>query len=92
MASLFHLSIYYNFNSSSSSTRNPLECVTCYALHVIDSIFQPNKIDENGGAIGITLEKKEPSNPIEITGCIFTKNAANDSITTDEEHGGVMIH
>lgn len=84
--------IYYNFISTSSSTRTPLDSVTCYALHVINSTFNSNTLDENGGAIGITLENKEPSNPIKITECTFTNNAASDSNATDEENGGAIYY
>lgn len=61
--------IYYNF--SPVSTKDSTSNEKVYALHVVDCKFSANQVSDYGGSIAVKIEKREPLNPIEITGCTF---------------------
>lgn len=62
-----------------------------YALNVVDCTFTSNEVENRGGAIAINIVNKEPSNPIEINGCIFNENKAKDD-EVDNEFGGAIYY
>lgn len=64
--------IYYYYLTSTSSLTGTL----IHSLYVVDCKFTSCVTGENGCAIAINIANQEPSNPIEIKGCIFNSNKA----------------
>lgn len=79
--------IYYNYLTSTSSLTGTL----IHSLYVVDCKFTSCVTGEKGGAIAINIANQEPSNPIEIKGCIFNSNKATDE-NVDNEYGGAIYY
>ena len=69
ISGVIHYKFYATTNSASSNQN-------IYGLLVKDCKFKSNTGSSKGGAIGIEIMNVEPSNPIEIKGCIFDSNKA----------------
>lgn len=79
--------IYYNYLTSTSSLTGTL----IHSLYVVDCKFTSCATGENGGAIAINIANQEPSNPIEIKGCIFNSNKATCE-KNNNEYGGAIYY